>query len=84
MENFPTLIFRSKIPYGEAILVVGFVCSNIFLTSRKFSKTVTDPHHHNMAEMRAANMSTRTFLVKSAQGSKAFPNLNSCLGSINK
>ena len=84
MENFPTLIFSSKIPYGETIIVVGCVCSNLFLTSRKLSKTVTGPHHHKMAEMRATNMSTRTFLVRSAQGSKAFPNLNSCIGIINK
>ena len=34
-----------------------------------------------MAEMKVMNMNTRTFLLESAQGSKAFSTLNSCVGT---
>ena len=68
MEKMPILIFRPEIPYSESINVVYFFCSNTFFFSRKFSKTVTGGHRHNMTKIKATSKGTRSLLIKSAKG----------------
>ena len=72
MEKTTILIFCPETLYGQAINVVNFFCSNLFIFCRKFAKTVKNARCHNMAEMRATSMATRTVLNKNARRKNAF------------
>ena len=61
-----------------------FFCSNLFLFSRKLEKTTTAVHRQKMPVINATSMSTRTLLLKSAEESEPFPNLNICSEGIYK
>ena len=84
MEKMPILIFRPEIPYSESINVVQFFCRNTFFFSRKFSKTATGGHRHKMTKLKATSKGTRSLLIKSAEGTWGFLNLNKYVGDIDK
>ena len=62
----------------------NFFVETLFFFSRKFSKTETGGRRHNMTKIKASSKGTRSLLIKSAEGTLGFLNLNMYVGGIDK